>query len=176
MALTPNQLKSLRYDLQTLANIEYDEVMDELLDHYASLTEQKMANGLSFNEASKWAWTDLGSGTGIQEIQTDYERRIRQQIRSRHVEILKSYFRWPVFVTTVLIGTLTYLFTQALSTRSLWLFFLVFSFAPYLLFIPDELKLVRYKRIKKKTLLKSLKRETVYRQARYGNYLYLAVV
>lgn len=174
--LTSSQLKSLRYDLQTLANIEYYEVMDELLDHYASLTEQFITEGESFEEASKKAWIKLGSGQGISHIQERYKKLLMNQMQVQHWTIVRHYFRWPTLVTTLLTGTLTYLFAEILSTRLLGLFFLVFSFAPYLLFIPDELKLVRYKRIKKKTLLKSLKREVVYRQARYGNYLYLAVV
>lgn len=55
MNLTATQLSALRLGLQSLANIEHDEVLDELLDHYAMLTEQKMAEAYAFDEASKWA-------------------------------------------------------------------------------------------------------------------------
>ena len=40
MNLTAAQLNALRLDLQRLANIEHDEVLDELLNHYAMLTKQ----------------------------------------------------------------------------------------------------------------------------------------
>ena len=40
--LAANQLQILRIDLKDLAGIEYDDVLNELLDHYATLTEQRM--------------------------------------------------------------------------------------------------------------------------------------
>lgn len=116
--LTPDQLALLRQDLIILASIKYDEVMAELLDHYASLTEQHMANGLSFTDASKWAWAEMGSGEGIQQIQTDFEKSISK----RHIAIMKSYFGWPTIITTGLIATLVYVITPLMPlymTRTL---------------------------------------------------------
>ncbi len=109
MLLTTDQLTSLRSDLQRLADIKYDPVLNELLDHYATLTEQRMDTGMPFEEASKWAWNDLGQGEGIQQIQDDYIANVQQQIRSRHLVIIKSYFRWPTFLITALVGLLVYL-------------------------------------------------------------------
>ncbi len=109
MLLTTDQLTSLRSDLQRLADIKYDPVLNELLDHYATLTEQRMETGMFFEEASKWAWNDLGQGEGIQQIQDDYIANVQQQIRSRHLVIIKSYFRWPTFLITALVGLLVYL-------------------------------------------------------------------
>ncbi len=109
MLLTTDQLTSLRSDLQRLADIKYDPVLNELLDHYATLTEQRMDTGMPFEEASKWAWNDLGQGEGIQQIQDDYIANVQQQIRSRHLVIIKSYFRWPAFLATALVGVLVYL-------------------------------------------------------------------
>ena len=117
MSLTQNQLNSLRADLQGLANIEYDEVMAELLDHYATLTEQKMANGLPFIEATNRAWAELGSGIGLEQIQTDYEKNVRQQVKIRHIEILKSYFGWPAFIITVLAAALIYIVVPLLPAQ-----------------------------------------------------------
>ena len=118
MELTPNQLKSLRFDLEDLAHIEYDDVLAELLDHYASLTEYKMTTGLSFDDASKWAWTELGSGKGIQSIQNDYTKNIKQHIRSQHLLVLKNYFRWPTIITTLLAGLLVYMSVPLLPGRT----------------------------------------------------------
>lgn len=116
MNLTTTQLNALRLDLQRLANIEHDEVLDELLDHYASLTEQRMATDLSFEEANKWAWAELGSGAGLQAVQDDYVLDIQRQVRNRHFDIMKSYLRWPTFITTALIGVLVYLTVPLLPT------------------------------------------------------------
>ncbi|WP_288429172.1 hypothetical protein [uncultured Spirosoma sp.] len=109
MLLTTDQLTSLRSDLQRLADIKYDPVLNELLDHYATLTEQRMDTGMPFEEASKWAWNDLGQGEGIQQIQDDYIANVQQQIRIRHLVIIKSYFSWPTFLITALVGLLVYL-------------------------------------------------------------------
>ncbi|SOD89778.1 hypothetical protein [Spirosoma fluviale] len=128
--LTPTQLDLLRLDLSGLANIEYDEVMTELLDHYASLTERKMALNMSFDDASKWAWAELGSGEGLQQIQTDYEKSIMKQVRVRHFEILKSYFRWPAFVTTALLGTLMYFTAPFISANGMFTVFFVCGLSP----------------------------------------------
>lgn len=107
--LTANQLNLLRADLRGLAGIEYDDVLNELLDHYATLTEERVEAGLSFEDASKWAWAALGSGVGIQAIQDDYVKNIQRQIRLQHLTVVKSYFRWPTFVVTALVGVLVYL-------------------------------------------------------------------
>jgi len=106
--LTPSQLTVLRQDLHKLAQIEYDAVFAELLDHYATLTEQKMADGQSFEYASAYAWADLGSGEGMQRLQDDYVKAIRQQVAARHKAIVKSYFRWPTIVVTALMAVLVY--------------------------------------------------------------------
>ncbi|ADB42466.1 hypothetical protein [Spirosoma linguale] len=174
--LTPSQLSILRQDLLEEANISYKEVLDELLDHYASLTEHGMDEGHSFDDASRKAWISLGSGQGISHIQERYKKLLLKQMQVQHWAIVRRYFRWPTLVTTLLIGVLAYLIAKAVPPGTLPLAFLVFVFAPYLLFIPGELRLFWRERIKKQELLTSLRREVVYRQARYGNYLYLVVI
>jgi uncharacterized membrane protein len=124
--LTPYQLNSLRYDLRTLAHIEYEEVENELLDHYATLTEQKMDQGNDFEHASSYAWAVLGAGPALNAIQRDFETNIRKQISSRHLEILKNYFRWPTVLTTLLIGGLVSIITPILS-ENLILIIVLFS-------------------------------------------------
>ena len=117
MALSETQLTLLRQDLRTLAHIEYEEVENELLDHYATLTGQKMEAGQVFEYASANAWAELGAGPGLNIIQRDYERNIRKQISSRHLEILKSYFRWPTVLTTFLVAIFIHKTTLFIPTR-----------------------------------------------------------
>lgn len=104
MPFTTKQLAALRHDLTSLANIRYDHLTDELLDHYATLTEENMLTGQSFYEASTAAWLAMGDGVGIQQIQERYEKVTRQQIKSRHIAIRKSYLRWPTVTTTLFVG------------------------------------------------------------------------
>lgn len=117
MPLSSKQLTSLRHDLIALTTIKYDDVMTELLDHYASLTEQKMATGMEFDDASKWAWAELGGGEGMQKIQTAISKNIQYQVRTKHISILKSYFRWPTFVTTMLVGILICIIVPTIPVR-----------------------------------------------------------
>lgn len=132
MALTPFQLKYLRYNLIGPGDIKYDDVVDELLDHYASLTEQKMATGLSFEEAGRQAWAELGAAKGVQKIQTSFIEAIGQQIKTQHFTILKSYFRWPTLVTTILVGLLVYVVVPQIPVRRLILGTLLIGLIPYL--------------------------------------------
>jgi len=139
--LTADQLTSLRIDLQSLAGIKYEPILAELLDHYATLTEQHMDTGLSFGDASKWAWNDLGQGEGIQQIQDDYIANIQQQIRSRHLAIVKSYFRWPAFLTTALVGMLVYLVVPLLPADITRYVLLAVVFIPTFIMVWLERKL-----------------------------------
>lgn len=131
MKLSSTQLAQLRQDLTILAVIHYKSLMNELLDHYASLTEQKMAIGLSFEEASRWAWAEMGSGVGIQQIQTDFE----DSVGKRHRAILKSYFGWPTFITTFLIATLVYLITPLVSAKTMSILLDSYVFIPMLVLL-----------------------------------------
>jgi hypothetical protein len=106
MSLSTKQLAELRHDITSLADIKYDHLTDELLDHYATLTEENMATGLSFYEASTAAFLAMGNGEGIRRIQVKYEIETKRQVKKRHLAILKSFLRWPTVVTTLLVGTL----------------------------------------------------------------------
>lgn len=128
--LTQDQLSLLRLDLQQLANIEYNDVLNEQLDHYASLTEAKMANGCPFDDASKWAWADMGSGEGIQAIQDDYVKNIQRQVGLAHLAVVKSYFRWPAVVTTALVAALIYVIVPLVSTDFIEIFFWIMVLSP----------------------------------------------
>lgn len=130
MSLTENQLQTLRTDLHQLANIEYSDVMTELLDHYASLTEERMATGLPFTEASKWAWTDLGSGKGLQAIQADFIKTTQQHVRHQHWSIAKSYFRWPILLITILTGALLHLMVPMIPAKGILLLLFVIGVIP----------------------------------------------
>ncbi|MCX6218888.1 hypothetical protein [Spirosoma sp.] len=132
MALTPFQLKYLRFDLIGLGDIKYDDVIDELLDHYASLTEQKMTIGMAFEEASKQAWAELGAEKGVQKIQASFVKAIEQQIKMQHITILKSYFRWPTLVTTILVGLLVYMVVPLIPVKRLIVCTLLIGVIPFL--------------------------------------------
>ncbi|WP_080054526.1 hypothetical protein [Spirosoma aerolatum] len=129
MSLSNKQITALRHDLIGLASITYDDLLAELVDHYATLTEQKMAAGQSFDEASKWAWFELGGGIGLDHIQKDYEKSIVRQVRIQHRAILKSYFRWPTILSTALLCLLLLILVPLLppDTVATSIFYLALS-------------------------------------------------
>ncbi len=130
MALTEKQLYDLKTDLQRLARVEYDDVLNEILDHYASLTEERMANDLTFENASRWAWSDMGGGDAIQQIQDDFVKNIRRQVGVEHLAVVKSYFRWPTIVTTALVAALVYFTVPVLPTEVVESLFWVAALLP----------------------------------------------
>lgn len=121
-ALNETQLATLRSDLAKLAAIKYVDVRDELLDHYASLTERYVADGHNFEWASTLAWRQMGEGAGVQQVQDEWLEALTKQIKQRHRQILKSYFCWPALVSTALMGGLCYVLAGLLPSRYVVLF------------------------------------------------------
>ncbi|MEZ0609285.1 hypothetical protein ACAW74_12250 [Fibrella sp. WM1] len=122
MALTSHQLDALRHDLHTLVKIDYAHLRNEILDHYALLTDEKMAEGYSFDEASTMAWLALGDGKGIQKIQTRYVMDTQKHLEAQHWAIVCSFFKWPTVLTTGLVGAmLTCLLLELPNRSACWL-------------------------------------------------------
>lgn len=132
MGLSTREKQQLSTDLRYTANIEYDEVYEELYDHYATLVENGMVTGQSFEVARAHAWQNLGAERGVKTIERDFVQSIRRQIRKQHWLTLISYFRWPLFVTTALIGILVYLLVPMLSVRVIIVGLLCISLIPTL--------------------------------------------
>jgi hypothetical protein len=133
--LTPHHLNLLRQDLRTLAHIEYEEVENELLDHYATLTEQKMETGQVFEYASANAWAELGEGIGLQQIQEEYRSKITKKIRDRYWQIIAANFRWPTILIILLIGCSLFYYTTLFAEKYIFLSFFIFITAPALTYL-----------------------------------------
>lgn len=130
MALTVRQTQTLRSDLLYTANLEYEAIIEELFDHYATVVENDLLGGDSFEQCRQRAWNELGAEAGIKAIQKNYVKSIRRQIRTKHFDILKSYFGWPALVTTALLMLLVYVSVPLLSAFSLVIGMLLISGIP----------------------------------------------
>ncbi len=130
MELSTLQRQYLQSDLLHSAKIEYDEVFDELFDHYLTLVENSMESGELFEVARKNSWESLGGIKGVRAVEKSFVKSVRRQIRARHLGILKSYFRWPTLVTTVLVGVLSYLVVPLVSDKNIMLGFILVSVFP----------------------------------------------
>lgn len=123
--LTTDQLNLLKGHLKSI-DIKYEETFNEFLDHYATLTEQKMAEGIAFGDAWELAFNDLGGAAKLRYLEEKSVEQWRKQLSSCHWKIIRNCFRWPAIVSTVLVGVLVY---QLFSVMSLSYFrLLIYGF------------------------------------------------
>ncbi|MDF7818769.1 hypothetical protein P1X15_14230 [Runella sp. MFBS21] len=162
MNLTPTQLDLISKEL-IQGGIKYQDLYEELLDHYILAIEDRQAQGQTFESAfgevhadfvnykrpaRAWdhygVWKDYTNGGvpefGIGKLQAEYEENLRGEISKRHWQIMKSYFRWPTLVTTLLVGLLTFQFAYLVSRQYFVWVFMACVLTPLLMLIPQTIK------------------------------------
>ena len=122
MKLTAEQIDLISKEIIE-GGIKYQDLYEELLDHYILAIEDRMSQGQTFGEAfgevhsdfvnykrplRVWdhynVWYNDGSGKpefGLGKLQAEYEESLSGEISKRHWQIMKNYFRWPTIVTTL---------------------------------------------------------------------------
>lgn len=92
--LTPPQLTAISQYLKK-CGILYEEVYNELVDHFANAIEDEIANGLSFDEALINVGRQFGCRRGLAHIQAKLTKAANQ----RYNRSLRHYFSictgWP---------------------------------------------------------------------------------
>lgn len=162
--LTTDQLNFLKEHLKSI-DINYEETFNEFFDHYATLTEANIADGLSFKEAHKKAYRNMGGRDQLYDLQQQTQKAWREQLSDRHWRMILDYFRWPIIALTILLTGVIYKASGLLPLDELHivvLFFLValsgtdfwvsFSMAVYNLINPH------------KKPLPSIRRRLIYRR------------
>ncbi len=161
MNLTPAQLNLISKEL-IQGGIKYQDLYEELLDHYILAIEDRQAQGQTFESAfgevhadfvnykrpayglaHYGVWdTDLGKKheVGLGKLQVEYVTTLSKEISKRHWQIMKSYFRWPTLVTTLLVGLLTFQFAYLVSRQYFVWVFTACVLAPLLMLIPQTIK------------------------------------
>lgn len=189
MKLTTEQLDLISKEI-IQGGIKYQDLYEELLDHYITAIEDRMANGMAFGEAFgevnisfvnyrpaliERYYYDVRSlkkvtqySSGLSRLQKDYERNLKGEIKKRHWQIMGNYFRWPTVVTSLLVGALTFQFAYLVSSKTLFGFFVILAFAPILFLLPSTyLHCIGYLK-KERKFINSLKWTAIGAQATFA--------
>lgn len=182
MKLATKQLDLISKEIIT-GGIKYQDLYEELLDHYITAIEDRMSQGKSFEEAFGevhadfvnykrpahiWdhynVWKDYNGGAseyGLRKLQAEYEESLSGEINKRHWQIIKGYFRWPTIVTTLLVGLITFQFAYLMPRQYfIWIIFTC-AFAPVFLLLPQSILDSRLYFLKRRKFINSLKINTI---------------
>jgi hypothetical protein len=189
MKLTPDQLDLISKEI-IKGGIKYQDLYEELLDHYILAIEDRLTQGHTFGEAfgevhtdfvnykrpaRTWdhygVWeTSFGGQTefGLGKLQAEYIESLSKEISKRHWQIMREYFRWPTIITTLLVGLLTFQFAYLVPLKIALIFFGFLSFAPLLFLLPDTfLHSIDYFK-KKRKFINSLKWSAISSRATFA--------
>ena len=187
MKLTTEQLDLISKEIIT-GGIKYQDLYEELLDHYITAIEDRMENGMAFGEAfgeihqgfvnykrpaRTWdhygVWKDHSSPEyGLGRLQAEYEETLKGEIKKRHWQIMGNYFRWPTIVTSLLVGALTFQFAYLVPLKIVVGFFGLLSFAPLLFLLPATYRHTMGYFKKERKFINSLKWTAIGAQASFS--------
>jgi cation transport ATPase len=163
--------------------IKYQDLYEELLDHYITAIEDRMANGQNFREAfgevhsgfenyklylGSFSYFDARKFTTVQKanfglarLQSEYEDKLSKEISKRHWEIMKSYFRWPTVITALSVGFLTFQVAHLVPRNIfIWMMFAC-SFFPLLLILPESIRNLKQYLLKNRQFVNTLKTNAI---------------
>ncbi|MCP1384011.1 hypothetical protein [Runella salmonicolor] len=183
MKLTTEQLDLISKEI-IAGGIKYQDLYEELLDHYILAIEDRVEQGQTFGEAfgevhsefvnyklhlgslsyydSRKFTTVQKANFGLARLQSEYEEKLNKEITKRHWEIIKSYFRWPTIVTTLLVGLLTFQFAYLVPrTFFIWVISACVFF-PLLIVLPQIAKQIWGYGFGKQKFVNSLKCNAIY--------------
>ena len=189
MNLKPEQLDLISKEIIE-GGIKYQDLYEELLDHYILAIENRITQGHTFEEAlgevnssfenyrpplTERYYYDVRSlkkvtqcSSGLSRLQKDYERNLRGEIKKRHWQIMGNYFRWPTIVTSLLVGALTFQFAYLVPLKIGISFFGLLSFAPLLFLLPGTFQHTLGYFKKERKFINSLKWTAIGAQATFA--------
>lgn len=113
--LNPQQNKAILAKLKT-AGIKYNEVYEELLDHYATAIEDKMEDkNLPFEQALNEIHKGFGGNNGVKHIEQRYYRQMFSFYEQTQWKHFRQQFQWPLAAGSLLIGGLVYALAHLLQ-------------------------------------------------------------
>ena len=189
MKLTTEQLDLISKEIIT-GGIKYQDLYEELLDHYILAIEERMFQGHTFSSAFDEVNSEfknyklyLGSfyyydarrfttiqkdNYGLVKLQDEYKERLNKEIKKRHWQIIRNYFRWPTIVTSLLVGALTFQFAYLVPLKIGIGFFGLLSFAPFLFLLPATYRHTMGYFKKERKFINSLKWTAIGTQASFS--------
>jgi hypothetical protein len=182
MKLTTEQIDLISKEI-IAGGIKYQDLYEELLDHYILAIEERMSQQQTFDEAfgevhadfvnykrpaRTWdhygVWKDYNGGAseyGLGKLQAEYEKSLSEEISKRHWEIMKDYFRWPTIITALSVGFLTFQVAHLVPHNIfIWMMFAC-SFFPLLLILPESIRNLKQYLLKNRQFINSLKTNAI---------------
>ena len=153
MKLTTSQQNSIG-DAIASAGIKYQDLYEELFDHYASAIEDRTQAGQTFGAAlgaihqefmsykrpsKTWDYYSVWETEpqyGLERLQFEYQQNLDQELTTRQWQIVKSYFRWPAIVGMILAAALSYQLADLLPPTWVGIILTVGISFPYLVMLP----------------------------------------
>lgn len=186
MQLTTEQLSLISQEIIE-GGIKYQDLYEELLDHYITSIEDRTEQGQTFGEAFGEVhgdfvnykrpidhynvWKDYNGSVpeyGLGILQAEYEESLKGEISKRHWQIIKSYFRWPTIVTTILVGLLTFQFAYLVPKKLLHSALIFAAILPAIMLLPTITKDIWLYIVKKRKFINSLKFNTISKRVGFG--------
>ncbi len=109
--LSPTQLTAISRYLKK-SGIIYEEVHDELIDHFINAIDAKMANQMHFDEALIDVGRQFGGRKGLTFIQTQRNKASNQQYNQNLRQYLSRSVRWPNLPLTLTVVWMLYTLVQ----------------------------------------------------------------
>jgi len=119
--LTTDQLKTINHHFHKENWLLNEELIAELSDHYITGLEDRMAHGMTFDNALREIHTGFGGRKGLLQMEEDFQKRQVQSNGRQVRELVSSYFQLRRLWLTALLFLLSYTIIQLLASRSEWL-------------------------------------------------------
>lgn len=149
--LTPQQTKSILARLKA-SGLKYQEVYEELVDHYTTAVEMKIQDGKSFEQALEEVHKDFGGNKGVKHIEERFNSQMFRFYRNLHLKNIGNNFRWPQTLVTLIIGGLVYALSYLLQGNILLFYGLsILALVPFALSLYYFFKLRREATYSRKT-------------------------
>ena len=131
--LTPQQREAILAKLKS-AGIKYQEVYEELVDHYSSAIEVKIKEGSTFGQALEAVHTDFGGNKGVKHVQEQFWSQMVRFYRNLHWQNFRQHFQWPQALLTLCMGGLVYTLSFLLKGNAALFYGLsLLAFSPFIL-------------------------------------------
>ena len=109
MATTSDQQKTIYSLIENSLSSEYEEIQDELYDHFLTKITALMKNGFSFTDAINTVYNDLGGQPELLRIEASYIAMIKKQGKALYKQFASQYFMSFHWLIPILLGVLVYI-------------------------------------------------------------------
>ena len=126
-------------------NVKYNETYQEVLDHVFTSLETETDEKITFHQKLNQIWNeDFGGYENLPVLEKEREKAVNKQIGRRHLEIFKSYFRFPLIIGTIVMLIFFSILSNYIQPKFFILVYAFFGIIPVLIYAKDYFKLKKY--------------------------------